>query len=79
MRELIIETARTNNGFRAWLTDDPNTRATSTSGPASAAYNLAVRLFLGHNHLAQLKDEDLDKVGLQPLNGGKYRATYRGQ
>ncbi len=76
MQILKIKTTRTRDGFKAYLADDNRIHATATSSAYIAAENLAVRLFVGHNHRAQISEEVLSKIVVQPTNGGNYRATY---
>jgi hypothetical protein len=77
MKSLTIQTSRSNGGFKAWLKDAPQTKASSTSSPSAAATNLAVRLFFGHNHFAQLDAEEVRKVDVKSIGNGSFRATYR--
>lgn len=76
MQILNIKTERTSNGFKAWLADKPNVKATSTVGAYIAAENLAIRVFVGHNHRAQISEAVLSKIVVSPTPGGNYRATY---
>lgn len=78
MRKLKIKTAPCRDGYKAWLEADPKSSSTSTAGPSTAARNLAVRLFFGHNHYAQLDSTELDKVIVSQLGHGTYLATYDG-
>lgn len=71
-----ISTTRAAGGYKAWLVDDPNVRASSTGSAYSAARNLAVRFFLGHNHYAQLKREDLERVRVTRHSEDTYLASY---
>ena len=76
MRKLKITTTRYAGGFRAWLVDDPNVRASSTGSAYSAARNLAVRFLLGHNHYAPLNRADLERVKVTRYSEDTYLATY---
>jgi hypothetical protein len=78
MRKLKIKTTRARDGYTAYLEDNPKKRATSTGNAQRAANNLAVRLFFGHNHRAQLPREELEKVIITRLNGDTFLATYDG-
>ncbi|MET0646418.1 MAG: hypothetical protein ABW208_07330 [Pyrinomonadaceae bacterium] len=76
MQILTIKTERTNDGFKAWLADKPNVKSTSTGSAYGAAENLAIKVFVGHNHRAQISEAVLSKIVVTPRQGGGYRATY---
>jgi hypothetical protein len=76
MQKLKIKTTRWPGGYKAWLSDDPKTRSTSTRCAWAAAYNLAVKVFFGHNHLAQLDPAELDKTIVTQTSQDTYLATY---
>lgn len=79
MRKLKIQTAPYQGGFQAWVEGERNkrkSRSTSTSSAFTAARNLAVRLFLGHNHYAQLDAETVEKVVISQTGADTYLATY---
>lgn len=78
MRIIKIKTTKTNDGWRAWLEDDPSVKSTSTAGAYSAAENLAVKVFVGHNHRAQIDEAVLHKIVVKSVDNGNYRATYDG-
>ncbi|HEX8500763.1 MAG TPA: hypothetical protein VF659_09240 [Pyrinomonadaceae bacterium] len=76
MQILKIKTTRTRDGFRAWLVDDPDVKASSTSSEHMAAQNLALRVFVGHNHMAQISEEMLSKIEVKRVGGGTFRAIH---
>ena len=76
MRKHKIKTTSSQGGYKAWLADDPKKCSTSTISAYSAAYNLAVKLFLGHNHLAQHDAAELRKVIVSQTGHGNSLATY---
>lgn len=76
MQILNIKTECTSNGFRAQLADKPNVKATSTSTAYTAAENLAIRVFVGHNNRAQIPEEVLHKIVVTRTRDGHYRAIY---
>jgi hypothetical protein len=73
---LRIKTTKTNGGYKAWLYDDLSVTASSTTSAHTAAENLAVRVFVGHNRRAQIPEEVLSKIVVRPVDNGNYRATY---
>lgn len=76
MRLLKIKTSRTAAGFSAHLADDPVTKATSTSSDYTAAENLAIRLFVGHNNRAQIREEVLSRIVVKRASGSTFHATF---
>lgn len=78
MKSLIIKTTKTNDGFKAWLMPDLKKSSTSPRSRHAAAFNLAVRTFLGHNRFAQLPDGEVEKVKVESQGGVFFVATYNG-
>jgi hypothetical protein len=76
MQILNIKTERTADGFKAWVVENPSVEATSTSTAYTAAENLAIRVFVGHNNRAQISEAVLSKIVVKPTFGVNYRATY---
>jgi hypothetical protein len=76
MRRLQIKTTRMAGVFQAWLIDDPRKRSTATGSEYSAAHNLAVKVFLGPNRLAQNDAAELRKIIVSQTDHGTYLATY---